>query len=201
MRCSPAPRERQNAGPATVFFLDEIHRFNKGQQDALLPAVEEGLVTLIGATTENPYFEVNSALLSRCQIYEFQPLEPADVEALVRRALEDPERGIAEPPPVSDEAIELLASRSGGDARVALSALERAVERTRASGAARSTSPPPRTRCSARRSSTTATATSTTTTSRPGSRRRADRIPTPRSITSPRCSRAARTRASSPGGW
>ncbi len=129
-------RERENAGRATVFFLDEIHRFNKGQQDALLPAVEEGLVTLIGATTENPYFEVNSALLSRCQIYEFQPLEPADVEALIRRALADPEHGVAEPPPVSDEAIELLATRSGGDARVGLSALERAVERTRAAGAA-----------------------------------------------------------------
>ncbi|MDX6615331.1 MAG: putative ATPase [Solirubrobacterales bacterium] len=128
-------KERQNSGRATVFFLDEIHRFNKGQQDALLPAVEEGLVTLIGATTENPYFEVNSALLSRCQIYEFRPLEAEHVADLVRRALADAERGIADPPPVSEEAIDLLATRSGGDARVALSALERAVERTRGSGA------------------------------------------------------------------
>ena len=123
-------RERRNAaGRPTILFLDEIHRFNKAQQDALLPAVEEGLLTLIGATTENPYFEVNSALLSRTQIYELRPLGPEQVEALLRRALSDPERGIAEPPPVSDEALEMLAARSGGDARVALSALERAAER------------------------------------------------------------------------
>jgi putative ATPase len=125
-------RERRRAsGRATVLFLDEIHRFNKAQQDALLPAVEEGLLTLIGATTENPYFEVNSALLSRCQIYELRPLEPERVEELLRRALSDPERGLAEPPPVQDAALAMLAHRSGGDARVALSALERAVERAR----------------------------------------------------------------------
>ena len=123
--------ERRASGRPTIFFLDEIHRFNKAQQDALLPAVEEGLLTLIGATTENPYFEVNSALLSRCQIYEFKPLAAGDVEALVRRALED-DRGIADAPPVSAEAIEMLAGRAGGDARVALAALERAVETTRA---------------------------------------------------------------------
>ena len=123
-------RERRRAnGRPTILFLDEIHRFNKAQQDALLPAVEEGLLTLIGATTENPYFEVNSALLSRAQIYELRPLEPAQVEALLRRALADPERGIANPPAVAPEALEMLATRSGGDARVALSALERAVER------------------------------------------------------------------------
>jgi putative ATPase len=123
-------RERRRAsGRPTILFLDEIHRFNKAQQDALLPAVEEGLLTLIGATTENPYFEVNSALLSRAQIYELRPLEPAQVEELLRRALADPERGIADPPAVSPEALAMLATRSGGDARVALSALERAVER------------------------------------------------------------------------
>ncbi|HEY6731480.1 MAG TPA: replication-associated recombination protein A [Solirubrobacterales bacterium] len=123
-------RERRRAnGRPTILFLDEIHRFNKAQQDALLPAVEEGLLTLIGATTENPYFEVNSALLSRAQVYELRPLEPEQVEALLRRALGDPERGIAEPPAVAPEALEMLAARSGGDARVALSALERAVER------------------------------------------------------------------------
>jgi putative ATPase len=123
-------RERRGAsGRGTVLFLDEIHRFNKAQQDALLPAVEEGLLTLIGATTENPYFEVNSALLSRCQIYELRPLEPERVEELLRRALADPERGVAEPPAVDDAALAMLAHRSGGDARVALSALERAVER------------------------------------------------------------------------
>jgi putative ATPase len=124
-------RERRRAAVRpTILFLDEIHRFNKAQQDALLPAVEEGLLTLIGATTENPYFEVNSALLSRCQIYELRPLEPDQVEQLLRRALADPERGLAAPPPVADAALAMLAARSGGDARVALSALERAAERS-----------------------------------------------------------------------
>ncbi|HEU5252940.1 MAG TPA: replication-associated recombination protein A [Solirubrobacterales bacterium] len=124
-----AGERRRASGRPTILFLDEIHRFNKAQQDALLPAVEDGTLTLIGATTENPYFEVNSALLSRAQVYELRPLEPAQVEALLRRALGDPERGIADPPAVSDEALEMLALRSGGDARVALAALERAVER------------------------------------------------------------------------
>ena len=124
-----ARERRRGNGRPTILFLDEIHRFNKAQQDALLPAVEEGLLTLIGATTENPYFEVNSALLSRCQIYELQPLSAEQVEELLRRALADPERGLAEPPPVEDAALAMLAQRSGGDARVALSALERAVAR------------------------------------------------------------------------
>src|SRR5690242_8180170 len=122
-------RERRRGGRPTILFLDEIHRFNKAQQDALLPAVEEGLLTLIGATTENPYFEVNSALISRSQVYELKPLGPEQVEELLRRALADPERGLADPPAVEDAALAMLAERSGGDARVALSALERAVER------------------------------------------------------------------------
>ncbi|MGV1047792.1 MAG: replication-associated recombination protein A [Solirubrobacterales bacterium] len=126
-----ARERRRGSGRGTVLLLDEIHRFNKAQQDALLPAVEEGLLTLIGATTENPFFEVNSALLSRAQIYELAPLEPGQVEALLRRALSDPERGLSEPPPVSEAALAMLAERSGGDARVALSALERAAERAR----------------------------------------------------------------------
>ena len=84
--CSPRARERLGAqGQRTILFLDEIHRFNKAQQDALLPAVEEGLVTLIGATTENPYFEVNSALLSRVQLYELQPLDEEELARVVRR--------------------------------------------------------------------------------------------------------------------
>ena len=124
-----ARERRKGSGRPTVLFLDEIHRFNKAQQDALLPAVEEGLLTLIGATTENPYFEVNSALLSRCQVYELQPLGPEQVEELLRRALADPERGLVDPPPVEDAALAMLAHRSGGDARVALAALERAVQR------------------------------------------------------------------------
>ena len=83
----------RTSGERTIFFLDEIHRFNKAQQDTLLPAVEEGLVVLVGATTENPYFEVNSALLSRCRIYELHALADEHVLALLRRALGD-ERGI-----------------------------------------------------------------------------------------------------------
>jgi putative ATPase len=120
-----AAHRRQGTGEPTIFFLDEIHRFNKAQQDALLPAVEEGLVTLIGATTENPYFEVNSALLSRTQVYELHALEAADVEVLLRRALERGECGAHE---VSDEVIAFLAARAGGDARTALAALELACE-------------------------------------------------------------------------
>ncbi len=123
-----AEERRRATNQPTIFFLDEIHRFNKGQQDALLPAVEEGLVTLIGATTENPYFEVNSALLSRTQIYELKALGPEAMRRLMARALADPERGIADPPEVSEEAMELLATRAGGDARIALGALDRAVE-------------------------------------------------------------------------
>jgi putative ATPase len=129
-----AEERRRGAAQATIFFLDEIHRFNKAQQDALLPAVEEGLVTLIGATTENPYFEVNSALLSRTQLYELRALGPGHIRSLLDRALADPERGIREPPEIDPAALELLATRSGGDARVALSALERAVETARAGG-------------------------------------------------------------------
>ncbi len=131
-----AEERRRATGQPTIFFLDEIHRFNKAQQDALLPAVEEGLVTLIGATTENPYFEVNSALLSRSQIYELHPLEPRHILKLLDRALSDPGHGIEDPPEVTEEALELLSSRSDGDARVALSALERAVEAARAAGRA-----------------------------------------------------------------
>jgi putative ATPase len=118
-------RERRRSGRATIFFLDEIHRFNKAQQDALLPAVEEGLVTLVGATTENPYFEVNSALLSRTQVYELNALSAADVEGLVRRALDGGECGDVA---VDEDAVAFLAARSGGDARAALNALELACE-------------------------------------------------------------------------
>jgi putative ATPase len=114
--------ERRRAGRATIFFLDEIHRFNKAQQDALLPAVEEGLVVLVGATTENPYFEVNSALISRTQIYELRELSAEDIAGLLRRALAVLEGS------VSDEVIEFLASRSGGDARASLNALELALD-------------------------------------------------------------------------
>jgi putative ATPase len=117
-----AQYRRQTTGEPTVFFLDEIHRFNKAQQDALLPAVEEGVVTLIGATTENPYFEVNAALLSRCQIYELRPLLATDIQVVVRRAID------AIDAQAEDEAIEFLSARAGGDARTALAALDLAVQ-------------------------------------------------------------------------
>jgi len=122
-------RERLGAGGRrTILFLDEIHRFNKAQQDALLPAVEEGLVTLIGATTENPYFEVNSALLSRCQVYELESLSPEEMQEVVRRGAR--EVGAELP----DELVELIARRSGGDARGALNIVELAAETARAEG-------------------------------------------------------------------
>src|SRR3984957_13593061 len=112
-------------GRDTIFFLDEIHRFNKAQQDAQLPPVEEGLVTLIGATTENPSFEVNRALLSRTRLYELSELTEENVLTLLRRALERGECGETH---VEQDAIEMLAARAGGDARTALSALELACE-------------------------------------------------------------------------
>ena len=130
-----AEERRRGGGRGTIFFLDEIHRFNKAQQDALLPAVEEGLVTLVGATTENPYFEVNSALLSRAQVYELRGLSDEHVRELLERALGDPERGIADPPSVDPEALDFLAARSGGDARSALAALELAAANAKAEGA------------------------------------------------------------------
>jgi putative ATPase len=115
-------RERLGAhGLRTILFLDEIHRFNKAQQDALLPAVEEGLVTLIGATTENPYFEVNSALLSRVQLYELAPLEIVQLERVIARG--EAALGIT----LSEDLRTLVARRAGGDARNALNILEAAA--------------------------------------------------------------------------
>jgi putative ATPase len=122
-------RTHQGTGaeaPVTIFFLDEIHRFNKAQQDALLPAVEEGLITLIGATTENPYFEVNSALLSRTRVYELQPLQPHHVRALLQRAVDRGECG--DPARIDADALDYAAEWTGGDARAALNGLELACE-------------------------------------------------------------------------
>ncbi|MBD0326547.1 MAG: replication-associated recombination protein A [Pyrinomonadaceae bacterium] len=124
-------RETRRRGERTILFIDEIHRFNKAQQDALLPAVEDGTVTLIGATTENPSFEVTGALLSRCRVLVLNPLTEDDVQAILSRALEDEERGLAAlRPALSDELIARLAHSAGGDARVGLAALEAAVEAT-----------------------------------------------------------------------
>ncbi len=115
-------------GRKTILFIDEIHRFNKGQQDYLLPFVEDGTITLIGATTENPYFEVNRALLSRSMIFELKPLEAADILSLLKRAVSDPERGLASYRLAADpEALEYLAEMAGGDARNALNAFELGV--------------------------------------------------------------------------
>src|SRR5882762_7502024 len=118
-------------GTRTILFIDEIHRFNKGQQDALLHAVENGTLTLIGATTENPSFEVNGALLSRCRVLVLNQLSEDEIVAILQSALTDGERGLANlRPEISDELLERLAHSAGGDARVALAALEAAVEST-----------------------------------------------------------------------
>jgi putative ATPase len=122
-------RERLGAtGKRTILFLDEIHRFNKAQQDALLPGVENGVVTLIGATTENPYFELNSALLSRMQLYELEALTAEQLRGLAGRGAE--EMGVTLEP----DAAELIATRAGGDARSALGILELAAQTAAAAG-------------------------------------------------------------------
>jgi putative ATPase len=112
-------------GEKTLLFVDEIHRFNKAQQDVLLPDVEEGIVILVGATTQNPFFAINSALVSRSRIFQFQPLSPDDIKLLIRRALADREHGLGQyDVRLHDDAIEFLAEVSDGDARRALGALE-----------------------------------------------------------------------------
>lgn len=112
----------------TILFIDEIHRFNKGQQDALLPFVEDGTIILIGATTENPYFEVNKALLSRSVIFELKPLAPSDIEKIIKRALSDKENGMGGyNATIDDAALRFICDISNGDARVALNAIELAV--------------------------------------------------------------------------
>lgn len=125
-------RERRGMhGTRTIVLVDEIHRFNKAQQDALLPHVEDGTIILIGATTENPYFEVISALVSRSRVFQLKPLDDTQVAMLLRRALADKERGYgARNIAITDDAITHLVNISGGDARSALNALELAVEST-----------------------------------------------------------------------
>ena len=115
-------------GRKTILFIDEIHRFNKGQQDYLLPFVEDGTIILIGATTENPYFEVNGALLSRSRIFELKPLSEKDIRTLLQRAVKDTEKGVgSENVILDDDACGYLAEGADGDARTALNALELAV--------------------------------------------------------------------------
>ena len=118
-----------NPSGRTVLFIDEIHRFNKAQQDALLPFVENGTIVLIGATTENPYFEVNKALISRSSVFMLKPLNKDDIEKIIRSALSDKERGLGGYDLVTDDdAVSYLAEVSNGDARIALNAIELAAE-------------------------------------------------------------------------
>ena len=146
-----AARQRlDHHGLRTILFIDEVHRFNSAQQDALLPWVENGTLTLIGATTENPYFEVNKALVSRSRLFRLQTLEADDLRDLLSRALSDQERGYGDRlVMITSEAIDHLVDVANGDARSLLNALELAVESTpRMQTAARSpsTSPSPRNR-------------------------------------------------------
>ena len=133
-----AEREGARRGMRTILFVDEIHRFNRAQQDAFLPHVEKGTVVLVGATTENPSFEVNSALLSRCRVYVLRALEDDDLRAIMRRALADGARGLASlRPEVTDDGLNAIAHVANGDARVALNVLEVAVSLTPSAGGAR----------------------------------------------------------------
>jgi putative ATPase len=126
---------RRVSDQRTILFIDEVHRWNKAQQDAVLPHAERGTVTLIGATTENPSFEVNAALLSRVRVFTLKALGEAEIEAIVRRALADPERGLGERGlQLDDTALRHLVERANGDARVALNALELAADAATAAG-------------------------------------------------------------------
>jgi putative ATPase len=123
-----AARRRNQLKQRTILLIDEIHRFNKGQQDSVLHAVEQGIVTLIGATTENPSFEVNSALLSRCRVFTLRSLRTQEIESLLRRALADPERGLGKLNlEIRPEAMSALVALTDGDARIALNGLELAA--------------------------------------------------------------------------
>jgi len=123
-----AKQQRRLTGQACVLFVDEVHRFNKLQQDVFLPAIEDGTIVLIGATTENPSFELNAALLSRCRVFVLQKLDSSDIEILIRRALSDTENGLqSQHPEIDDDSIRALAIAADGDARTALNALEMAV--------------------------------------------------------------------------
>ena len=200
-------------GKGTILFLDEVHRFNRTQQDALLPHVEDGLLVLIGATTENPFFSLTGPLLSRSTLFRLESLRAADLETLLRRALADRDRGLAkEPVEIDDDALDHLTDRSEGDARHALTCLELAhalaIESARreteaeapedGEGPGRHASHHARAGRGRARDARCATATTTTTTSSPrSSRASAAPIPTPASTGSRACSRRVRTRASS----
>ena len=207
----------------TILFVDEVHRFNKAQQDALLPWVENGTVILIGATTENPYFEVNKALVSRSRIFQLKPLTQDDLFAVARQALADPERGYGKlNVQIDDDALAHLVDVANGDARGVLNALELAVETTTPEApqpkrntkdavrqthhasrithhASTSPAPSPKSPSSAAPCSTTRKATSTTTPSARSSRACAGRTPTRRFTGWRGWSTPARSRVSSSG--
>ena len=123
-----AKNDLYSSGKKTILFVDEIHRFNKSQQDFLLPFIEDGTVIFIGATTENPYFEVNGALISRSNIFELKPLSRINIENIIKKAVSDKERGLGNfNINITDEAVSFIAEMSGGDARSALNAIELAV--------------------------------------------------------------------------
>ncbi len=130
-----AEARRDGLGRGTILFCDEIHRFNRAQQDAFLPSVENGVITLIGATTENPSFELTAALLSRCRVYVLEPLRPADIRVLVERALTDHERGLGSLElSLEDDALDFLAEQVDGDGRRALAVVEAAAQQAGKSG-------------------------------------------------------------------
>ena len=127
--------EESRKGIRTILFVDEIHRFNKSQQDAFLPAVEKGLVTIIGATTENPSFEVIAPLLSRCRVLKLQQLEPSEIADLLKNAIGDSERGLGSMNlSIADDAMDFLSESCGGDARKALNTLEAAAQLVQGQG-------------------------------------------------------------------
>ena len=129
-------------GKKTILFIDEIHRFNKGQQDYLLPFVEDGTIILIGATTENPYFEVNAALISRSIIFELKSLEISEVKELILRAVNDKTKGMGNyKAQIDEDALDFLADMAGGDARNALNAIELGILTTPLAKTVSSTSP------------------------------------------------------------
>ena len=202
-RVAEAARERRAMhGQRTILFVDEIHRFNKAQQDVILPHVENGTVVFIGATTENPSFEVIAPLLSRSRVFALRQLEDDQLRLIVERALGDADRGLGElRAELAPEAMGHLVAMSNGDARVALNGLELAVSATEPDGdglPAASPWPPSKRPSSSARSCTTRRETSTTTPSPPSSSPSEARTPMRASTGSPECWRRARTRCSSP---
>lgn len=195
-----ADASRQKTGRRTILFLDEIHRFSKSQQDALLPAVEDGRISLIGATTENPYFSVNSPLLSRSAMFRLEPLSKNDILLLLKRALDDKDRGLGLSSVSVDEAVfDYIVDRCGGDALPRLMLWRYACRQLLRPGRRWSSSNWP-SRPSRDRSCTTMK-TPTTTSSRPSLRACAAPTRMPRSGGWPRCSKPERMPVSSPAAW